>query len=147
MSRIVLRNAAFAIAGMAAAGAARDEGEASIGLTMFGVTTPCVTRVVETLRDRFDCLVFHATGAGGRTMEKLASSGRLAGVIDVTTTEVCDYLIGGVLSAGPDRLGAFARRRLPYVGSAGALDMVNFWVLESVPTGSATAICTGTIRR
>jgi uncharacterized protein (UPF0261 family) len=133
VSRVVLRNAAFAIVGMAAAGFARDEGKASIGLTMFGVTTPCVTRIVEALRDRYDCLVFHATGAGGRTMEKLADSGQLAGVIDVTTTEVCDFLVGGVLSAGPDRLGAFARRRLPYVGSAGALDMVNFWALETVP--------------
>jgi uncharacterized protein (UPF0261 family) len=133
VSRVVLRNAAFAIVGMAAAGAARDDGKASIGLTMFGVTTPCVTRVVETLRDRYDCLVFHATGAGGRTMEKLANSGQLAGLIDVTTTEVCDHLIGGVLSAGPDRLGAIARRPLPYVGSVGALDMVNFWAFETVP--------------
>jgi len=66
-------------------------------------------------------------------MEKLADSGRLAGLIDVTTTEVCDYLIGGVLSAGPDRLGAIARRGLPYVGSVGALDMVNFWAFETVP--------------
>src|ERR1700677_162902 len=133
VSRVVLRNAAFAIAGMAAAGVAGEEGNASIGLTMFGVTTPCVTRVVETLRDRYDCLVFHATGTGGRTMEKLADSDRLVGVIDVTTTEVCDHLMGGVLSAGPDRLGAIARRRLPYVGSVGALDMVNFWALDSVP--------------
>jgi uncharacterized protein (UPF0261 family) len=133
VSRVILRNAAFAIAGMAAAGARTDEGKPSIGLTMFGVTTPCVTRVVEILRDRYDCLVFHATGAGGRTMEKLADSGRLAGLIDVTTTEVCDHLVGGVLSAGPDRLGAPSRRSLPYVGSAGALDMVNFWALETVP--------------
>ena len=127
VSRMVLRNAAFAIVGMTAAPAPRDDGKASIGLTMFGVTTPCVTRVIEKLRDRYDCLVFHATGTGGRAMEKLADSDKLAGVIDVTTTEVCDHLLGGVLSAGPDRLGAIARRRLPYVGSVGALDMVNFW--------------------
>jgi uncharacterized protein (UPF0261 family) len=133
VSRIVLRNAAFAIAGMAASGINREEGKASLGLTMFGVTTPCVTRIVETLRDRYDCLVFHATGTGGRAMEKLADSGRLAGVIDVTTTEICDHLIGGVLSAGPDRLGAIARTRLPYVGSVGALDMVNFGPLETLP--------------
>jgi uncharacterized protein (UPF0261 family) len=133
VSRVVLRNAAFAIAGMAAAAAERGDGKASIGLTMFGVTTPCVTRVVERLSDRYDCLVFHATGAGGRTMEKLADSGQLAGLIDVTTTEVCDHLIGGVLSAGPDRLGAIARRPLPYVGSVGALDMVNFGAFETVP--------------
>ena len=133
VSRMVLRNAAFAIAGMAAAPVAHDDDKPSIGLTMFGVTTPCVTRVVETLQDRYDCLVFHATGTGGRAMEKLADSNKLLGVIDVTTTEVCDHLVGGVLSAGPDRLGAVARRRLPYVGSVGALDMVNFWALESVP--------------
>src|SRR5271166_6200320 len=133
VSRVVLRNAAFAIAGMAASGVSREEGKASIGLTMFGVTTPCVTRIVETLRDRYDCLVFHATGTGGRAMEKLVDSDKLLGVIDVTTTEVADHLVGGVLSAGPDRLGAIARRRLPYVGSVGALDMVNFWALESVP--------------
>jgi uncharacterized protein (UPF0261 family) len=133
LSRVVLRNAAFAIAGMGAAGVAGSVGKASIGLTMFGVTTPCVTRVVEALSDRYDCLVFHATGVGGRTMEKLADSGQLAGLIDVTTTEVCDHLVGGVLSAGPDRLGAIARRRLPYVGSVGALDMVNFRGFETVP--------------
>ena len=133
VSRMVLRNAAFAIAGMAAAPVARDDDKPSIGLTMFGVTTPCVTRIVETLRDRYDCLVFHATGTGGRAMEKLADSDKLLGVIDVTTTEVADHLVGGVLSAGPDRLGAIARGRLPYVGSVGALDMVNFWALESVP--------------
>jgi uncharacterized protein (UPF0261 family) len=133
VSRMVLRNAAFAIAGMAAAPVARNDSKTSIGLTMFGVTTPCVTRVVEKLRDRYDCLVFHATGTGGRAMEKLADSDKLAAVIDVTTTEVCDHLVGGVLSAGSDRLGAIARRRLPYVGSAGALDMVNFWGLQSVP--------------
>ena len=133
VSRMVLRNAAFAIVGMTAAPAPRDDGKASIGLTMFGVTTPCVTRVIEKLRDRYDCLVFHATGTGGRAMEKLADSDKLVGVIDVTTTEVCDHLLGGVLSAGPDRLGAIARRRLPYVGSVGALDMVNFWAPESVP--------------
>jgi uncharacterized protein (UPF0261 family) len=134
VSRMVLRNAAFAVVGMAAAAlVAHNDSKASIGLTMFGVTTPCVTRVIERLRDRYDCLVFHATGTGGRAMEKLADSGKLAAVIDVTTTEVCDHLFGGVLSAGPERLGAIARRRLPYVGSVGALDMVNFWGLQSVP--------------
>ncbi|MEO8159698.1 MAG: Tm-1-like ATP-binding domain-containing protein, partial [Betaproteobacteria bacterium] len=81
----------------------------------------------------FDCLVFHATGSGGQSMEKLVDSGMLVGVIDVTTTEVCDHLVGGVLSAGPDRLGAIARSRIPYVGSVGALDMVNFWTMETVP--------------
>jgi uncharacterized protein (UPF0261 family) len=133
ISRLVLRNAAFAIVGMTAAGAPKDDSKPAIGLTMFGVTTPCVTRVVEELRDRYDCLVFHATGTGGRAMEKLADSGKLVGVIDVTTTEICDHLLNGVLSAGPDRLGAIARSRVPYVGSVGALDMVNFWAYDSVP--------------
>jgi len=100
---------------------------------MFGVTTPCVTKVVAGLRDRYDCLVFHATGTGGRAMEKLADSGALDGLVDVTTTEVCDLLFGGVLSAGPDRLGAARRTRLPYVGSVGALDMVNFGAMATVP--------------
>jgi uncharacterized protein (UPF0261 family) len=100
---------------------------------MFGVTTPCVTQVAEALRGEYDCLVFHATGTGGRAMEKLADSGMLVGFIDATTTEICDLLFDGVLSAGPDRLGAVARTRLPYVGSAGALDMVNFRGFDTVP--------------
>ena len=103
------------------------DGKPALGLTMFGVTTPCVTAIAEQLRGDYDCLVFHATGTGGRTMEKLADSGLLAGVIDITTTEVCDLLFGGVLPATEDRFGAIARTRLPYVGSVGALDMVNFW--------------------
>jgi len=100
---------------------------------MFGVTTPCVTRAAEALRADYDCVIFHATGSGGRAMEKLVDSAMLVGVLDATTTEVCDLLLGGVLSAGPDRLGAIARTRVPYVGSAGALDMVNFWGPDSVP--------------
>jgi uncharacterized protein (UPF0261 family) len=133
ISRGVLRNAAFGIVGMARAGAPPDPGRPPVGLTMFGVTTPCVTAVVAQLRDRFDCVVFHATGTGGRAMEKLVDSGSMTGVIDVTTTEVCDHLLGGVLSAGPDRLGAIERTAIPYVGSVGALDMVNFQAIETVP--------------
>jgi uncharacterized protein (UPF0261 family) len=133
ISRAVLRNAAFGIVGMASAGPPAGTGKPAIALTMFGVTTPCVTAVVEQLRDRFDCLVFHATGTGGRAMEKLADSGLINGVIDVTTTEICDHLLGGVLSAGADRLGAVARTRVPYVGSVGALDMVNFRAIDTVP--------------
>ena len=133
ISRTVLAQAAQAVVGMSRAGMAGDDGKPALGLTMFGVTTPCVTRVVETLGEEYDCLVFHATGTGGRAMEKLADSGMLAGVIDATTTEVCDLLCGGVLSAGPDRLGAIARSGIPYVGSCGALDMVNFWAPETVP--------------
>ena len=105
----------------------------AVGLTMFGVTTPCVTRVVELLGGSRDCLVFHATGTGGRTLESLADSGMLEGVIDATTTEIADHVVGGVLSAGPDRLGAVARSGIPWVGSVGALDMVNFWARDTVP--------------
>ncbi|MBA3516089.1 MAG: Tm-1-like ATP-binding domain-containing protein, partial [Rhizobiales bacterium] len=133
LSRAVLANAAYAIVGMSRVPPIEAEGKPAIGLTMFGVTTPCVTAVAAALREDYDCLVFHATGTGGRAMEKLADSGLFAGLIDVTTTEICDLLFGGVLSAGPDRLGAAARTRLPYVGSAGALDMVNFRAPETVP--------------
>ena len=101
---------------------------------MFGVTTPCVQAVAKALQTRYDCLVFHATGTGGQSMEKLADSNMLEGVIDVTTTEVADFLVGGVMSAGPDRLGAIIRCKIPYVGSCGALDMVNFEALDTVPT-------------
>jgi uncharacterized protein (UPF0261 family) len=133
ISRVVLGNAAHAIAGMAAHRVPEADLKPAIGLTMFGVTTSCVTQIVAQLEQQYDCLVFHATGTGGRSMEKLADSGMLKAVIDVTTTEVCDHLVGGVLSAGPDRLGAIARSRIPYVGSVGALDMVNFWALDTVP--------------
>jgi uncharacterized protein (UPF0261 family) len=134
ISRAVLRNAANAIAGMVLAGEAPPVAtKPAIGLTMFGVTTTCVTQAVDLLKGDYDCLVFHATGTGGRAMEKLADSGMLTGVIDATTTEVCDLLFGGVLSAGDDRLGAIARTGIPYVGSVGALDMVNFWAVETVP--------------
>ena len=133
ISRVVLGNAAHAIAGMVANSVPEVEAKPAVALTMFGVTTGCVNQVVARLQNRYDCLVFHATGTGGQSMEKLADSGMLVGVIDATTTEVCDHLVGGVLSAGPDRLGAIARSRVPYVGSTGALDMVNFWAMETVP--------------
>ena len=133
ISRVVLGNAAHAMAGMAMHKLPDAQVKPAIGLTMFGVTTTCVTQIVSQLDKEFDCLIFHATGTGGQAMEKLVDSGMLVGVIDVTTTEVCDHLVGGVLSAGPDRLGAIARSRIPYVGSVGALDMVNFWAMETVP--------------
>jgi uncharacterized protein (UPF0261 family) len=132
ITRSVLERAAHAVVGMTRAKVAADLRPA-LGLTMFGVTTPCVTRTAELLSGDYDCLVFHATGTGGRTLEALADAGELTGVIDVTTTEVCDELFGGVLTAGPDRLGAIARARVPYVGSCGALDMVNFWAPETIP--------------
>ena len=142
VSRQVLANGAAAMVGMvkarAAAGtdreaARRGSRKPAVGLTMFGVTTPCVQAVTAALEDDFECLVFHATGVGGQSMEKLVDSGALSGVIDLTTTEVCDLLFGGVLPATEDRFGAIARARIPYIGSCGALDMVNFGPMETVP--------------
>jgi uncharacterized protein (UPF0261 family)/ABC-type branched-subunit amino acid transport system ATPase component len=134
ISEKVLANAAHALAGMITHPAAEGAGtKPAIGLTMFGVTTPCVQAVTKRLQDDYDCLVFHATGTGGQSMEKLADSGLLAGVIDVSTTEIADEIGGGILSAGPARLDVFSRRPIPYVGSCGALDMVNFAAWDTVP--------------
>jgi len=134
ISEKVLANAANALAGMIAhPAAATSDTKPALGLTMFGVTTPCVQAVTQRLGDAYDCLVFHATGVGGQSMEKLADSGLLAGVIDVSTTEIADEIGGGVLSAGPTRLDVFARHALPYVGSCGALDMINFGAWDTVP--------------
>ncbi|MFP4643661.1 MAG: Tm-1-like ATP-binding domain-containing protein [Spirochaetales bacterium] len=134
ISRAVLGNAAHAIAGMVAneIPAAPSE-KPTLGMTMFGVTTPCVTAVREKLEREFDPLVFHATGTGGQSMEKLIDSGMISHVIDITLTEVCDLHMGGVMSAGADRLGAIIRAGIPYVGSVGALDMVNFAAFDTVP--------------
>jgi uncharacterized protein (UPF0261 family) len=97
------------------------------------VTTPAVQQVTAALKDDWDCLVFHATGIGGQSMEKLVESGKVAGAIDITTTEVADLLFGGVFPATEDRFGAFIRTKLPWIGSVGALDMVNFGAPETVP--------------
>jgi uncharacterized protein (UPF0261 family) len=105
-----------------------------VGATMFGVTTPCVTAAREALEARgYEVLVFHATGTGGRAMEALMEGGFITGVLDATTTELCDDLVGGVLSAGPDRLEAAGRLGLAQVVSLGALDMVNFGARDTVP--------------
>ncbi len=133
ISRTILANAASAVTAMATRPPLPSDDKPAIGLTMFGVTTPCVTAIAETLGAEYDCLVFHATGTGGRTVEKLADSGMLSGIIDITTTEVCDLLFGGVLPATEDRFGAIARTGLPCVLSVGALDMVNFWAPETIP--------------
>ncbi|HVQ02096.1 MAG TPA: Tm-1-like ATP-binding domain-containing protein, partial [Burkholderiaceae bacterium] len=123
ISEKVLANAAHALAGMIAhPAAAASDTKPALGLTMFGVTTPCVQMVTKRLEAEYDCLVFHATGVGGQTKENLADTGLLAGVIDVSTTEIADEIAGGVLSAGPTRMDVFARHPLPYVGSCGALD-------------------------
>jgi uncharacterized protein (UPF0261 family) len=139
ISRRILSNAAGAICGMVArptAGGLRPTGDSRpmIAATMFGVTTPCVTAARKKLESAgYDVLVFHATGSGGRAMEGLIDDGYFAGVLDVTTTEWCDEVVGGVLSAGPDRLSAAARNGIPQVVSVGALDMVNFGSMETVP--------------
>jgi uncharacterized protein (UPF0261 family) len=135
ISRQVLGNAANAIVGMVANDVPSGPDDLPpVGLTMFGVTTPLVTRLAEELSDRYDPLVFHATGTGGRSMEKLVDSGMVVAVLDMTTTEVADHLVGGVFSAGLDRIGAIARTGVPYVGSVGAVDMVNFGALDTVPS-------------
>ena len=143
ISRQLFANGAQAMAGMVKARlAAAREARGSratrpalpaIGLTMFGVTTPCVQQLTAALSGEYECLVFHATGVGGQSMEKLVEAGQLEGVIDITTTEVCDLLMGGVFPATEDRFGAIIRARIPYVGSCGALDMVNFGPRDTVP--------------
>jgi uncharacterized protein (UPF0261 family) len=134
VSARIMTNAAAAIAGMAAATPPEIEHRPLVGATMFGVTTPCVTRARERLEALgYEVLVFHATGTGGQSMEALVGGGFLAGVLDVTTTELADELVGGVLSAGPDRLEAAGRYGVPQVVSLGALDMVNFGPRETVP--------------
>jgi uncharacterized protein (UPF0261 family) len=136
VSERILANAAGAIAGMVKAEVEEREGKPLIGATMFGVTTPCVTRARERLEELgYEVLVFHATGTGGQSMEALVEGGFLTGVLDVTTTELADDLVGGVLSAGPDRLEAAGRLGVPQVVSLGALDMVNFGPMETVPEG------------
>ena len=140
VSRAVLGNAAAAIAGMAIARAARDaepthDDKPLVGASMFGVTTPAVDAARERLEELgYEVLVFHATGSGGRALEALARSGMLAGVLDLTTTELADELVGGVLTAGPDRLTAAGASGVPQVVSLGALDMVNFGPEATVPS-------------
>jgi len=134
ISARIMSNAAAAIAGMAGATLPHIEHRPLVGATMFGVTTPCVTRARERLEELgYEVLVFHATGTGGLSMEALIAGGFLAGVLDVTTTELADELVGGVLSAGPERLEAAGRTGVPQVVSLGALDMVNFGPRETVP--------------
>lgn len=141
LSRAILTNAVNAICGMVTGRLALSEqGEAErvegtlIGMTMFGVTTPCVLAAQKILEDSgYECLVFHATGSGGRAMESLIDDGFIVGVCDATTTEWADELVGGILSAGPTRLEAAARKGIPQVVSVGALDMVNFGPRDTVP--------------
>jgi len=104
-----------------------------LGMTMFGVTTPAVQTVIEKLDNEYEPFVFHATGVGGRSMEKLADDGFFKAVMDLTTTEICDMLFDGVFAANEDRFGAVIRQKMPYIGSVGALDMVNFGAPSTVP--------------
>jgi len=137
ISERILSNAAAAAAGMALAAAEfvpAGGAKPLVGATMFGVTTPCVTVARELLEERgYEVLVFHATGAGGRSMEALMKGGFITASLDITTTELADELVGGVLSAGPDRLEMAGALGIPQVVSVGALDMVNFGPLDTVP--------------
>lgn len=135
LSRRILANAAAAMAGMVSQPALeRGADRPLVAASMFGVTTPSVTQAREQLEAAgYEVLTFHMTGTGGRSMESLIDGGFVAGVLDVTTTELCDELVGGVLSAGPDRLTAAGRRGIPQAVSLGALDMVNFGPRETVP--------------
>ena len=136
ISRQILTNAASAIVGMT-----NKEPQVTnqcdkplIAATMFGVTTPCVTKARETLENNgYEVLVFHATGTGGRAMEDLIRNGFIAGVLDATTTELADELVGGILSAGPNRLEAAGEVGIPQVIAPGALDMVNFAAPNTIP--------------
>lgn len=134
----ILSNAANALAGMVKSMPITQLNKATIrpalGFTMFGVTTPCVQALQKKLEADYDCLIFHATGTGGRSMENLVDSGLLSAVFDITTTEVADMLVGGVMPADADRFGSIIRTGIPYVGSIGALDMVNFGPRNTVPT-------------
>jgi uncharacterized protein (UPF0261 family) len=137
ISERILTNAATAIAGMARGNESFQPSSTSrplIGATMFGVTTPCVTAARRRLESRdYEVLVFHATGTGGQSMEALVAGGFISGVLDITTTELADELVGGVLSAGPDRLEIAGQLGVPQVVSLGALDMVNFGPMDTVP--------------
>ena len=136
ISRVIIGNAVGALCGMVKQEISEHTPAVRplIAASMFGVTTPCVTKVRDHLEaSGYEVVVFHATGSGGRAMEKLIADGFFKGVADITTTEWCDEVVGGVLSAGPHRLEAAITARIPQVVSCGALDMVNYWALETVP--------------
>jgi uncharacterized protein (UPF0261 family) len=139
ITRRVLANAAHAAAGMALhARPVSASAKRNIAMTMFGVTTPLVAHLRKELEHENECFVFHATGTGGQCMEKLIESGLITAAIDVTTTEVADYLFGGTLPCTADRFGAIIRTGIPYIGSVGAVDMINFGPRHTVPEKYAT---------
>jgi uncharacterized protein (UPF0261 family) len=134
LSRQILANAAGMICGALEQTLPKGEDKPLIAATMFGVTTPCVTKVRERLEPQgYEVIIFHATGAGGRAMEGLVADGYVKAVADITTTELADELVGGVLSAGANRLEIAGQLGIPQVVSLGALDMVNFWAMDTVP--------------
>ncbi len=135
LSRRILANAAHAISGMVGHAAAMPDVDErpALALSMFGVTTPCVQAVAGLLQARYDCQIFHANGNGGRTLEALAKAGMFTAIVDITTTEVGQHLAGGVCDAGPGRLDAAAELGLPWVGSVGALDMINWGPPSTIP--------------
>ena len=138
ISKTIFKNAVLAICGMVKMQSDLDEDiedkHPLVAATMFGVTTKCVTYAKNYLENRgFEVLVFHATGTGGRTMESLINAGFFKGVLDLTTTEWCDQIVGGVLAAGSERCEAAAKNKVPQVVSVGALDMVNFGPYDTVP--------------
>lgn len=138
ISKTIFTNAVLAIAGMVGMAdkikKVEEDEKPLIAATMFGVTTPCVDFAKEYLEERgYEVLVFHATGTGGKTMESLIDAGFFKGLLDITTTEWCDEIVGGVLGAGPNRLEAAGRNHVPQVVSVGALDMVNFGPIDTIP--------------
>jgi uncharacterized protein (UPF0261 family) len=136
ISSKILTNAAGAVAGaylQATKPQKANSNSDAIGMTMFGVTTTCVEQIKARLDDKYDSIVFHATGTGGQSMEKLLDNGFFSGILDITTTEVCDFLFGGILACTEDRFGAIARTKKPAIISCGALDMINFGSFDSVP--------------
>lgn len=135
ISTKIFANAAFAIAGMVKFEDTHViEKKPLVAATMFGVTTPCLTAAQEYLEAKgYEVLIFHATGTGGQSMEALVDGGFIEGVLDITTTEWADELVGGMLAGGPHRLEAAGRKGIPQVVSVGAVDMVNFGPMDSVP--------------
>jgi uncharacterized protein (UPF0261 family)/ABC-type branched-subunit amino acid transport system ATPase component len=134
ISEQVLGNAAHALVGMMKTPARFGvQGKPALGLSLSDQTTTCVHAVTKLLETSFDCLLFHTTGVGGQSMEKLAWDGQLVGLLDISTTEIANEIAGGVFSSGPERLDGVAQTGLPYVGSCGGLDMVHFHAMDSVP--------------
>lgn len=134
LSRVILANAAHALAGMMTRSVpVLADARPALGLSMFGVTTPCIRQLTAHLAADYECQVFHANGPGGRALEAIAAAGLLQGMVDLTTTEAADHLLGGVCTAGPERFDVVAKTGIPWIGSCGALDMVNFWAPETIP--------------